>query len=199
MAPPRPRHPAPGGGLTVLVVVTILAALAAPHAKAVRGLVAGGLPAITAPGRPAPPPATRPPSGLSFTNTAGCRPGGDYRSPQLDRRVRTLLVAAADRQPIRVSCLRTGHLWYVSGTHRVSNHVVWRAVDMDRVGGRPVSPSNTAARQLALWVGQGGAGVQPSEVGSPWRFGGRPWFTDPGHQGHLHVGFPGPTQAGGAR
>ena len=199
IARPMPRRPAAGGGLAVLVVVTILAALAAPHATAVRGLITGGLPAITVPSRPAPAPATRPPSGLSFTTTAGCRPAGDYRSPQLDWRVRRLLVAAADRQPIRVSCLRTGHSWYVKGTRRVSNHSVWRGVDVDQVDGRPVSPSNTAAHQLALWIGQGGAGVWPSEVGSPWRFGGRPWFTDASHQGHLHVGFSGPTQAGGAR
>jgi hypothetical protein len=199
MAPPTPRRPAPGGGLAVLVVVTILAALAAPHATALRGLVADDLPTITAPTRPAPPPATRPPSGLSFTNAAGCRPASDYRSPRLDRRVRTLLVAAADRQPIRVSCLRTGHSWYVKGTRRVSNHSVWRGVDIDQVDGRPVSRSNAAARHLAAWIGQGGAGVWPSEVGSPWRLGGRPWFTDAGHQGHLHVGFAGPTQPGGPR
>ena len=198
IARPAPRRPGPGGGLAVLVVVTILAALAAPHATAVRGLIAGGLPAVTVPVRLTPPPA-RQPSGLSFTNAAGCRPASDYRSPRLDRRVRTLLVAAADRQPIRVSCLRTGHSWNVKGTHRVSNHSVWRAVDLDRVDGHPVSPSNAAARQLALWIGRGGAGVQPSEVGSPWRFGSRPWFTDPGHQGHLHVGFSGPTQPGGIR
>jgi hypothetical protein len=196
MIPGPPRRPAPGGGLAVLVVVTVLAALAAPHATAVRGLVAGGLPAITAPTRPALPSATRPPSGLSFTNAAGCRPASDYRSPRLDRRVRQLLVAAADRHPIRVSCLRTGHAWYVTGTRRVSNHSLWRGVDVDQVDGRPVSPSNTAARGLALWIGRGRAGVQPSEVGSPWAFGGRPWFTDAAHQGHLHVGFAGPTQAG---
>ena len=196
IAPPAPRRAAPGGGLAVLVVVTILAAMAAPHAKALRGLVAGGLPAITRPSPPAPPPATRPPSGLSFTNTAGCRPAGDYRSPRLDRRVRTLLVTAAGQYRIRVSCLRTGHSWYVKGTRRVSNHSLWRGVDLDQVDGRPVSPSNTAARQLALWLGRGRAGVQPSEVGSPWRFGGRPWFTDAGHKGHLHVGFAGPTRAG---
>ena len=199
IAMPAPRRPTPGGGLAVLVVVTILAALAAPHATAVRGLVAGDLPTITAPRRPAPPPAIRPPSGLSFTNDAGCRPAGDYRSPRLDWRVRRLLVAAADRQPIRVSCLRTGHSWFVKGTRRVSYHSVWRAVDVDRVDGRPVSPSNPAARRLALWIGRGPGGVQPSEVGSPWRFGGRPWFSDGGHQGHLHVGFAGPTQAGEAR
>jgi hypothetical protein len=197
MAPPR--RPAPGSGLAVLVVVTILAALAAPHATAFRGLITDRLPASTGPRRPAPPAATRPPSGLSFTNAAGCRPTTDYRSPRLDRRVRTLLVAAASRHQVRVSCLRTGHSWFVKGTRRVSNHSVWRGVDLDRVDGHPVSPANAAARQLARWIGRGGAGVWPSEVGSPWPLGGRPWFTDAGHQGHLHVGFGGPTQAGGAR
>ena len=199
ITPPAPRRHAPGGGLAILVVITILAALAAPHAKAFRGLIAGGLPAVTAPVRLTPLPAARQPSGLSFTNVAGCRPASDYRSPRLDRRVRTLLVAVADRQPIRVSCLRTGHSWYVKGSRRVSNHSVWRGVDVDQVDGRPVSPANPAAHRLALWVGRGRAGVQPSEVGSPWHFGGRPWFTDRGHQGHLHVGFAGPTQPGGVR
>jgi len=105
-------------------------------------------------------------------------------------------VAAAGQYRIRVSCLRTGHSRYVKGTRRVSNHSVWRGVDVDQVDGRPVSRSNIAAHRLALWIGRGGAGVQPSEVGSPWRFSGRPWFNDAAHQGHVHVGFPGPTQAG---
>jgi hypothetical protein len=70
---PPGYRPAPGGGLAVLVVVTVLAALAAPHATALRGRLAGGLPVITAPKPrlPAPPPATRP-MGLTFTNGAGC-------------------------------------------------------------------------------------------------------------------------------
>src|SRR5512132_293823 len=49
IGPPAPRRPAPGGGLAVLVMVTVLAALAAPHAQAVRSLVADGRPAIVAP------------------------------------------------------------------------------------------------------------------------------------------------------
>jgi cell wall-associated NlpC family hydrolase len=48
---PVPRRPAPGGGLAVLVVVTVLAALAASHAQALRGLVADARPAIAAPER----------------------------------------------------------------------------------------------------------------------------------------------------
>ena len=194
--PPRRRRPELGG-VTVLVLVTALVWLAAPHARSVRGMVAGGLPQLPQP--PAAPdrgPLSRAPKGLSFTNGAGCRPAGDWASTRLDRRVRALLVAAAGQYRIRVSCLRTGHSWFVKGTRRVSNHSVWRGVDVDQVDGRPVSPSNVAARRLAVWIGQGRAGVRPSEVGSPWRFGGRPWFTDRGHQGHLHVGFPDPTRAG---
>jgi hypothetical protein len=182
--------------LAVLLVVTVLAVLAAPHATAVRGLVAGGLPTITATTHPSPPSATRSPSGLSFTNRAGCRPAGDWASPRLDRRVHQLVVAAVAHHRLRVSCLRSGHSWFVKGTRRVSNHSLWRAVDVDQVDGRPVSPTNAVARRLALWIGQGRAGVRPSEVGSPWTFGGRPWFSDAGHQGHLHVGFGGPTRPG---
>jgi hypothetical protein len=139
----------------------------------------------------------RPLAGLTFTTGGGCRPAGDYASPRLDRRVRVLLVAIAKRHRIRVSCIWTGHSRYVAGTRRVSNHTVWRAVDVDQVDGHPVSRSNAAARSLALWIGRGRAGVRPSEVGSPWDFARRPWFTDPGHQGHLHVGFAGATQGGG--
>ena len=207
---PRRRRPELGG-VTVLVLVTALVWLAAPHARSVRGMVAGGLPQLPflqlpklpqssqPPAAPDRGPVVRAPKGLSFTNGAGCRPAGDWTSPRLDRRVRALLVAAAGQYRLRVSCLRSGHSWFVKGTRRVSNHSVWRGVDIDQVDGRPVNPANAAARRLAVWIGRGRAGVQPSEVGSPWRFGGRPWFTDRGHQGHLHVGFPGPTQPGGTR
>jgi cell wall-associated NlpC family hydrolase len=50
-----PGRPAPGGGLAVLVVFTVLAVLAAPHAKALRGLVAGGRTAIASPAAPGTP------------------------------------------------------------------------------------------------------------------------------------------------
>jgi hypothetical protein len=52
--PPRPRRPALSG-VTVLVLVTVLAALAAPHAHQLRGMVeagAGVLPAIRLPRLP---------------------------------------------------------------------------------------------------------------------------------------------------
>jgi NlpC/P60 family len=48
---PRRRRPELGG-VAVLVVVTVLATLAAPHARTLRGLVGGELPALPAIGRP---------------------------------------------------------------------------------------------------------------------------------------------------
>jgi hypothetical protein len=163
-------------------LVAILALLAAPH-------LAGASPSAAArsslphgEGR-----AARVPKGLSFTNGAGCRPRGDW--PRVDARVRTVLVNAAKRYAVRVSCLHTGHSKYVRGTTRVSNHYAWRAVDIDRVNGQPVRAWNPAAKRLVLALGRGRMGAQPSEVGSPWSFGRRPWFTDSGHKKHLHVGF----------
>jgi cell wall-associated NlpC family hydrolase len=68
LARPVPRRPAPGGGLAVLVVVTVLAALAAPHAHALRGLVTDALPAIATPERPGARPASssRPSRAVAF-------------------------------------------------------------------------------------------------------------------------------------
>jgi hypothetical protein len=56
LPPPHlsPRRRPELGGVAVLMVVTVLAALAAPHARTVRGLISGGLaelPAIGLPGR----------------------------------------------------------------------------------------------------------------------------------------------------
>jgi cell wall-associated NlpC family hydrolase len=61
IGPPTRRHPAPGGGLAVLVMITVLAALAAPNAKALRGLVTGDRAVIAAPTTPAAPAIRRPP------------------------------------------------------------------------------------------------------------------------------------------
>jgi transposase InsO family protein len=90
---------------------------------------------------------------ITTTRTHGCDPAPDLRSPRLDRRVVELLDAISQRWRVRVSCVRTGHSHYVKDTRRVSNHTVWRAVDLDQVDGRPVSPSNASATALARWLG----------------------------------------------
>jgi hypothetical protein len=58
IAPPAPRRPAPGGGLAVLVVVTLLASLAAPYARPLVDQAAAGLralPGLRLPALPVPP------------------------------------------------------------------------------------------------------------------------------------------------
>jgi cell wall-associated NlpC family hydrolase len=76
---PRRRRPELGG-LAVLVVVTLLAALAAPHARTLRGLVAGGLPEVPAIRLPARSPAAgdgaRAARAVAF---ALAQPGKPYR------------------------------------------------------------------------------------------------------------------------
>jgi hypothetical protein len=95
----------------------------------------------------------------------------------------------ADRHRIRLSCLRSGHSRFVKGTTRVSNHTVWRAVDIDRVDGTPVTRASRPARALVVWLDGLEGPLRPSEIGSPWQLGRRPYFTDEGHQRHLHIGY----------
>jgi hypothetical protein len=178
---PRRRS---GGGVWLLAAVALLLA---PQ------LAPASSPAPAPPGKRAAAPTGRALAAnprIATTRAHGCDPAPDLRSGRLDPRVRELLAGMAQRYPIRVSCVRTGHSHYVRGTRRVSNHTVWRAVDLDMVDGRPVGPGNAATRDLAYRVGRLGGRLAPSEVGSPWTFGGaRPWFSDAGHQGHLHVGY----------
>jgi cell wall-associated NlpC family hydrolase len=64
----------------VLVVVTVLAALAAPHAQALRGLVADALPAIAAPEHARPASGSRPARAVAFALAQRGKPyrwGGD--------------------------------------------------------------------------------------------------------------------------
>jgi hypothetical protein len=95
----------------------------------------------------------------------------------------------AERYTVRISCLKTGHSRYVKGTHRVSNHTVWRAADLDRVDGRPVSRGSAAARKLTTWLDGLEGPLRPSEIGSPFPVGHEPYFSDEGHQEHIHIGY----------
>jgi hypothetical protein len=126
---------------------------------------------------------------ITTTASHGCDPAADLASGRLDLRVQSLLAVLADRHRIRLSCLRTGHSRFVKGTTRVSNHTVWRAVDIDMVDGRPVSRRSRPARALALWLDGLQGPLRPAEIGSPFPFARRPYFTDEGHQGHLHIGY----------
>jgi NlpC/P60 family len=76
IGPQARRHPAPGGGLAVLVAVTVLAALAGPNAKALRGLVADGRAVIASPATPTAPAIRRPPPGAALAVAFAMRQRG---------------------------------------------------------------------------------------------------------------------------
>jgi hypothetical protein len=126
---------------------------------------------------------------ITTTTGAGCRPDPDLDSGRLDRRVHGLLAEVGKRHRVRISCLRSGHSRYVKGTRRVSNHTVWRAVDLDRVDGGDVGAGNGAAHRLVQWLNGLQGELRPSEIGSPWVLPGGLAFSDEGHQGHVHVGY----------
>jgi hypothetical protein len=126
---------------------------------------------------------------ITTTSSHGCHPKADLASGKLDLRVQSLLAVIADRHTIRLSCLHAGHSRFVKGTTRVSNHTVWRAVDIDVVDGRPVSRTSKAAHDLVVWLDGLQGPLRPSEIGSPFEIGRRPYFSDEGHQGHVHVGY----------
>jgi hypothetical protein len=127
---------------------------------------------------------------IASTRSHGCDPGPDLASGKLDLRVESILAVIAERWTIRVSCARTGHSRYVKGTRRVSNHTVWRAVDIDQVDSQPVSAGNATAAALVRWLDGLEGPLRPSEIGSPFDLGHRPYFTDEGHTEHVHIGYP---------
>ena len=126
---------------------------------------------------------------ITTTTSHGCDPAADLASGRLDLRVQSLLAVLAERHRIRLSCLRSGHSRFVKGTTRVSNHTVWRAVDIDVINGQPVSRTSKVSRTLVVWLDGLQGPLRPSEIGSPFNIGRRPYFSDEGHQGHVHVGY----------
>jgi hypothetical protein len=126
---------------------------------------------------------------LATTTSGGCQPAPDLAAGRLDVRVTSLLSVLADHYRLRISCVHTGHSRYVRGTSRVSNHTVWRAVDIDRVNGQPVGPTSQAARALVGWLDGLQGPLRPAEVGSPWPLGHRPYFSNEDHQHHIHIGY----------
>ncbi|MGH2827063.1 MAG: hypothetical protein ACRDKF_08845, partial [Actinomycetota bacterium] len=114
----------------------------------------------------------------------------DIETGAIDRRVLAVLEALSSRFELSVSVLKSGHGQYVRDTTSYSNHYFGRAVDIFAVNGQLVSPLNSAARELTMWLGQFPVEVRPTEVGSP--FGDIVYpgaFSDLYHRDHVHLGF----------
>ncbi len=126
------------------------------------------------------------------------RASSDLAAGRVDPRVSAVLLDAGASTAISIWVIHTGHSYYVAGTNRPSNHSFGRAVDIGSVNGEVVSPRNEAARGLALELGRLPASIRPTEIGSPWTIDKPGYFTNAGHQDHLHVGFHDPAGADAA-
>jgi putative modified peptide len=116
----------------------------------------------------------------------------DLRAGRLDPRLVSVLKAVSRNHTISVSATASDHPKLTTGGS-VSNHFYGRAVDIATVDGRPVGPGNAAARELAVALSSLDLSIRPSEIGSPWALPGAAYFTDDGHQDHIHVAFDEPV------
>jgi hypothetical protein len=115
----------------------------------------------------------------------------DLKAGRIDPRVVSVLEAAAEKHRITISAMVSDHDKLTAGGS-ISNHYYGRAVDIATVDGRPVTPGNVAARQLAVALTRLPASIRPSEIGSPWQLPGAADFSDAAHQNHIHVAFDDP-------
>lgn len=110
-----------------------------------------------------------------------------YRG-DIDDGLLTALGDAADRWPLAVTVLRTGHPPNVWATKRRSAHAAGLAADIYAVDGTLVlrqQKVGSSARQLAASFLAAGA----AQVGSPWVLppGGKRSITDRVHWDHVHI------------
>jgi hypothetical protein len=126
---------------------------------------------------------------LQTTLSHGCNPTTDLGNPQLDLRIQSLLTLISQRWTIRLSCIHTGHTKHVEGTSRISNHYVWRAIDIDQVNHQPVQPGASQTKALLDWLDSLQGPLRPSEIGSPFAISHQPYFTNQAHQEHIHIGY----------
>jgi len=126
---------------------------------------------------------------LQPTTTHGCNPQPDLANPQLDLRIQSLLTVMASHWTLRISCVHSGHSRHVNGTTRISNHTLWRAVDIDQINHQPISPTSPTTRALITWLDHLQGPLRPTEIGSPIPLGHRPYFTNQAHQHHIHIGY----------
>ncbi|HTN23467.1 MAG TPA: hypothetical protein VL120_05735 [Solirubrobacteraceae bacterium] len=186
------RPAAPNRGFYQPQLETARALLATPApalAPFELALTLDGTPAATAPADPL---AARVVTDARIVLSDNAR--ADLVAGRIDPRLEAVLLQAAERAPIAISVLQTGHP-YLTVNGSVSNHSFGRAADIATVDGAPVSPGNAAARELALALGTLSADIRPTEIGSPWAIDDPAYFTDGDHQDHLHVGFDDPAAA----
>lgn len=133
--------------------------------------------------------------------TMPARAATDLTNPRMDPRVIAVMEALAQLHAYNVIVVATGHSLCVGGGNSlpctVSNHAVYRAVDIGPIDGRPADRNNPGALAAVQWLASLQGPLRPSEVGSPWGLGSPGHFTDRFHQRHIHIGYDGPLPTQG--
>ena len=112
----------------------------------------------------------------------------DLKAGRIDPRIVTVLTKLSADHKITVSCMCSDHSKFTTGGS-VSNHHYGRGLDIAAVDGVPVNASNFDAREIATALQDFDPAIRPDEIGTPWAISGNGYFTDSGHQDHLHIGF----------
>jgi hypothetical protein len=115
----------------------------------------------------------------------------DLLAGRIDPRVVAVLAKLADTHALIVSAMCSDAPKFTSGGS-ISTHYLGRGVDIAAIDGVPVGPSNLDAREVAASLASLDASYRPDEIGSPWAIAGPGYFTDAGHQDHVHAGFKQP-------
>jgi hypothetical protein len=115
----------------------------------------------------------------------------DLRAGRIDPRLVSLLTTLSRRHTMTISAMCSDHPKLTTGGS-VSNHYYGRALDIATIDGRPVGPGNAVAKRVAIELATLGRAIRPTEIGSPWALPGPAYFSDAGHQNHLHIGFDDP-------
>jgi cell wall-associated NlpC family hydrolase len=116
----------------------------------------------------------------------------DLKAGRIDPRIVSMLSTITREHRVTISAVSSDHPKLTTGGS-VSNHYYGRAVDIASIDGKPVGPENSAARELAMSLSKLDPSIRPSEIGSPWALPGAAYFTDSGHQDHIHVAFDDPV------
>ncbi len=132
----------------------------------------------------------------------------DIKEGRIDPRVVAVLTKLSQDHKITVSCMCSDHSKFTSGGS-ISNHHFGRGLDIAAIDGEIVNSGSAIAREIAMELQDLDPDYRPNEIGTPWAISGPGYFTDAGHQDHLHVGFkeeidaswkpPADVAAGGAQ
>jgi hypothetical protein len=115
----------------------------------------------------------------------------DLRRDAVDPRILAVLAQLLQSYTLKVSVFITGHSLYVEGTHKISNHIPGRAVDIFEINGEPVSRNSAAALAVTAWLVNDDGPLRADEIGSPFeQFEPLPGaFSNAAHQDHIHIGY----------